>query len=81
MAMEKLLTVSSDKFGATMKNSQSFKKICVIGLGYVGLPTAAVFASNGFDVLGVDTNPQTIEKINSRKLFKSKFYFFMTLNF
>ncbi len=68
MAMEKLLTVSSDKFGATMKNSQSFKKICVIGLGYVGLPTAAVFASKGFDVLGVDTNPQTIKQINSRKL-------------
>ena len=33
-----------------------FNKICVIGLGYVGLPTAAIFASKGVEVLGVDIN-------------------------
>jgi len=30
------------------------KKICVIGLGYTGLPTAALLANRGYDVHGVD---------------------------
>jgi UDP-N-acetyl-D-mannosaminuronic acid dehydrogenase len=41
------------------------KRICVIGLGYIGLPTASLFANNGFDVLGVDTNPDIVGTINS----------------
>lgn len=40
-------------------------KVCVIGLGYVGLPTAAVLASRGYDVHGVDVNPRAVETINS----------------
>lgn len=40
------------------------KKICILGLGYIGLPTASVFATNGFDVVGVDTNPRVVETIN-----------------
>jgi UDP-N-acetyl-D-mannosaminuronic acid dehydrogenase len=47
---------------------QAFKKICVIGLGYVGLPTAAVMASRGLDVTGVDINPNTISLINQGKI-------------
>lgn len=39
------------------------KKICILGLGYIGLPTASIFATNGFDVLGVDTNPRVVETI------------------
>lgn len=42
-------------------------KVCVIGLGYVGLPTAAVLASRGYDVHGVDVNPRAVETINSGK--------------
>jgi UDP-N-acetyl-D-mannosaminuronic acid dehydrogenase len=42
----------------------SFGRVCVLGLGYVGLPTAAVFAANGVEVLGVDTNPRVVETIN-----------------
>ena len=38
--------------------------ISVIGLGYVGLPTAAVFASRGFNVVGVDVNERTVGLIN-----------------
>jgi UDP-N-acetyl-D-mannosaminuronic acid dehydrogenase len=45
-----------------------FKKICVLGLGYVGLPTAAVFASRGVQVIGVDTNKTTVETINQGKI-------------
>lgn len=46
----------------------TFEKICVIGLGYVGLPTAAVFASRGVEVLGVDTNAETVDLINRGKI-------------
>ena len=45
-----------------------FEKICVIGLGYVGLPTAAVFASRGVPVLGVDVNERTVNLINQGKV-------------
>lgn len=40
------------------------KKICIIGLGYIGLPTAAIFAKAGFDVLGVDVNERVVNLIN-----------------
>ena len=39
------------------------QKICIIGLGYIGLPTAAMFASNGHKVIGVDTNNEVIEAL------------------
>lgn len=45
----------------------TFKKICVVGLGYIGLPTAAVFARAGVEVVGVDVNPKTIDIINTGK--------------
>lgn len=41
------------------------KKICVLGLGYIGLPTASIFASNGFQVCGVDVNPAVVDIINN----------------
>lgn len=44
------------------------KKICVIGLGYIGLPTAVVFAENGWDVTGVDINPLAVEELNKGKV-------------
>jgi UDP-N-acetyl-D-mannosaminuronic acid dehydrogenase len=43
----------------------SFARIAVVGLGYIGLPTAAVFAENGLEVLGVDVNPAVIASINA----------------
>jgi len=39
-------------------------KICVVGLGYIGLPTAAVFAGKGIDVVGVDTRKDLVEAVN-----------------
>ena len=41
------------------------KKICVVGLGYIGLPTAAVLSSRGYDVHGFEVNPKAVEIINS----------------
>lgn len=40
------------------------KKICVIGLGYIGLPTAALLANRGYNVHGVDVVESTVETIN-----------------
>lgn len=42
----------------------SFETISVIGLGYIGLPTAAVFASRKKNVIGVDVNQQVVDTIN-----------------
>ncbi len=39
-------------------------KICIVGLGYIGLPTAAMFATNGHDVVGVDVNQKVIDALN-----------------
>ena len=42
-------------------------KLAVIGLGYVGLPVAGMFAEAGFDVLGIEIRPERVEKINAGK--------------
>jgi UDP-N-acetyl-D-mannosaminuronic acid dehydrogenase len=42
-----------------------FNKICVIGLGYIGLPTASMFASSGKKVVGVDVNEGIIRTLSS----------------
>lgn len=41
-----------------------FEKVCVVGLGYIGLPTAAVFASRGLSVIGVDVAQSVVDTIN-----------------
>jgi UDP-N-acetyl-D-mannosaminuronic acid dehydrogenase len=46
----------------------NFKNICVIGLGYIGLPTASTFAAHGINVLGVDISPHIIETINKGEI-------------
>ncbi|MFV2030302.1 UDP-N-acetyl-D-mannosamine dehydrogenase [Neisseria sp. S1] len=45
-----------------------FNTISVIGLGYIGLPTAAVFAQHGVNVIGVDVNKHAVEIINQGKI-------------
>ncbi len=42
----------------------SFETLSVIGLGYIGLPTAAMFAAYGKNVIGVDVNQETVDTIN-----------------
>lgn len=46
----------------------SFKTISVIGLGYIGLPTAAMFASRKVNVIGVDVNQHAVDTINQGKI-------------
>jgi len=45
------------------------RKVCiaVIGLGHVGLPTAAIFANTGFDVTGVDLKKEVVESVSCEK--------------
>lgn len=40
------------------------EKICVIGLGYIGLPTASVFAKAGYEVVGIDVNEKVVDSLN-----------------
>lgn len=44
------------------------EKVCVVGLGYIGLPTASLLATKGFQVYGVDVNESAVEMINSGKV-------------
>ena len=41
------------------------QKIQIFGLGYIGLPTAALIASRGMQVIGIDTNERVVKKIQS----------------
>jgi UDP-N-acetyl-D-mannosaminuronic acid dehydrogenase len=44
------------------------KKICVVGLGYIGLPTSALLANNGYEVYGVDIDKNAVDTINQGKI-------------
>lgn len=44
--------------------NEKFEKVVMIGLGYIGLPTAALMASKKFNVLGVDINQSVVDTIN-----------------
>ena len=44
------------------------KKVCVVGLGYIGLPTAALLANRGYEVHGVDIVQSTVDTINQGKI-------------
>jgi UDP-N-acetyl-D-mannosaminuronic acid dehydrogenase len=44
------------------------KTVCVIGLGYIGLPTAALLANKGFSVLGIDIKEEVVSIINQGKI-------------
>jgi UDP-N-acetyl-D-mannosaminuronic acid dehydrogenase len=46
----------------------NFQKICVIGLGYIGLPTASTFVTHGLKVVGVDINSSVIETLRAGEL-------------
>lgn len=47
--------------------STQFRAVSVIGLGYIGLPTAATIASRGIDVIGVDVSAKAVSAINEAR--------------
>ena len=51
-----------------LPHNNDSRNICVVGLGYIGLPTAALLARSGWNVNGVDINNHVIETINKGKI-------------
>lgn len=45
-----------------------YKSVCVIGLGYIGLPTASLLGTKGFKVHGVDVSEHVVDTINQGKI-------------
>lgn len=45
-----------------------YHQVCVVGLGYIGLPTAAIIAARGYDVHGVDVNQVAVNTINEGRI-------------
>ena len=46
-----------------MVHKSKIEKICVVGLGYIGLPTSAILSNSAFEVVGVDINSELLNKI------------------
>ena len=46
----------------------TIKTVSVVGLGYIGLPTAAVIASRGINVIGLDVNQKAVDTINAGEI-------------
>ena len=49
-------------------HNQKVEKICIVGLGYIGLPTAALLASNQYKVHGVDISQHVVNTINKGEI-------------
>lgn len=46
-------------------NAVGVRSVCVVGLGYIGLPTACMFAANGLQVHGIDIDQRAVDTVNS----------------
>lgn len=51
-----------------MKSVSEYQTICVMGLGYIGLPTASLLATKGFTVTGVDVSQKVVDTINQGEI-------------
>jgi UDP-N-acetyl-D-mannosaminuronic acid dehydrogenase len=47
---------------------KGMSKICVLGQGYIGLPTALLFANNGHEVVGIDVNKRVVDTLKAGKM-------------
>ena len=66
--MARLAEFAQEPRAMSTSSVNSSKKIEVFGLGYVGLPVSAAFASRGFQVIGVEVQPLIVETINGGKI-------------
>ena len=55
-----------ERLAVTVKPSET--TVCVIGLGYIGLPTASVLATKGFHVFGMDVRADVVDTINDGRI-------------
>ncbi len=60
-----LVSLSQEEHFEIEKRNANMKKVCVVGLGYIGLPTAIVAAESGYNVVGFDIDEQRVLEINS----------------
>jgi UDP-N-acetyl-D-mannosaminuronic acid dehydrogenase len=51
-----------------VKKNSIPKRVCVIGIGYIGLPTACILATSGYTVLGIDTDEEVINRVQFTRL-------------
>jgi UDP-N-acetyl-D-mannosaminuronic acid dehydrogenase len=51
-----------------MNSASDYQTICVMGLGYIGLPTASLLATKGFSVTGVDVSQKVVDTINKGEI-------------
>lgn len=65
--MDYSILISIIEFKGFLQNKM-INKICVLGLGYIGLPTASLFATNGLSVIGVDVTESIINTINKGQI-------------
>ena len=67
-----------------VKNSLENKslKVCVVGIGRIGLPTALSFAKAGLQTVGMDINEQLVDSLNKGNFpLKDIFYSFLSITF
>ena len=55
------------RFVSVIQN-RDVQTVCVVGLGYIGLPTAAILADTGYDVHGMDISDHVVRSVNSGRL-------------
>lgn len=51
-----------------MANDIRQKRVCISGLGFIGLPTACILATSGYSVLGMDIDPLVVRRVQSANL-------------
>lgn len=57
-----------EEWSRSRRMQKKYQRIVVMGLGYIGLPTASMLATKGHQVLGVDINKSTVDTINSGQI-------------
>lgn len=66
--MRRRLALFPSKLSRRPEGQSFMNTVCVLGLGYIGLPTAAMIASAGVSVLGVDVRREVVDTINAGKI-------------
>lgn len=59
------ITIPQQNDAGLQTKDTSVKKVCIVGLGYIGLPIAIVAAESGYDVVGYDIDTERVKKINT----------------
>ncbi len=63
-----LETENEELLAGLASKATTYRKVCVLGMGYVGLPTALLFARHDFQVHGVDINPTVLENLEGTRI-------------